>query len=116
MRFGIGSPDAHLVWIVAGVLLDGASRAAVGIALTQYWIDDAAEYLAVAGPDLLLGVRRRVVRIIGNVITLALEFLDRGLELRDRSGNVGQLDDVGFGSQRELAEFGEFVVDPLRRG
>ena len=116
MRFGVRTPGAHLVRIVAGVLLDGAGRAAVGIALAQDRIDDATEYLGVAGLDVLLGVRRRIVRIVRNVVALALQFLDRGLELRDRGGDVGQLHDVGFGPQRELAEFGEFVVDPLRRG
>ena len=110
------TPGAHLVRIVAGVLLDGAGGAAVGIALAQHRVDDAAEHLAVAGLDVLLGFRRGVVRIVRNVVALALQFLDRGLELRDRGGDVGQLHDVGFGLQRELAEFGEFVVDPLRRG
>ena len=116
MRFGVRAPGGHLVRVFAGVLLDGAGGAAVGIALAQYRIDDAAEHLAIARLDVLLGVRRGVVRIVRNVVALALQFLDRGLELRDRGGDVGQLDDVGLGPQRELAEFGEFVVDPLCRG
>jgi hypothetical protein len=116
MRFGVRTPHAHLVRIVASVLLHCGGRAAVGIALAQHRIDDAAEHPAVAGFDVLLGVRRRIVRIIRYVVALALQFLDRSLELRDRGGDVGQLHDVGFGSQCEFAEFGEFVVDPLRRG
>ena len=116
MRFGVRAPGAHLVRIVAGVLLDGAGGAAVGIAFAQDRIDDAAKHLAVAGLDVLLGVVRRVVRIVRNVVALALQFLDRGLELRDRGGDVRKLDDVGFGLHRELAELGEFVVNPLRRG
>jgi hypothetical protein len=101
------------MWIVAGVLLDGAGGTAVGIAFAQDRVDDAAEHLGVTRLDLLFGVRRRVVRIVRNVVALALQFLDRGLELRDRGGDVGQLDDVGLGPRREFAEFGEFVVDPL---
>src|SRR5262245_49561909 len=116
MRFGVRAPGAHLVRIVAGVLLDGAGRAAVGIALAQYRVDDAAEHLGIARLDLLLGFRRRIVRIVRDVVALALQLLDRGLELRDRGGDVGQLDDVGLGPRRELAEFGELVVDPLRGG
>ena len=114
MRFGVRAPGAHLVRIVAGVLLHGAGGAAVGIALAQHRVDGAAEHLAVARADVLLGVRRGVVRIVRHVIALVLQFLDRGLELRDRGGDVGQLDDVGLGPHRELAKFGEFVVDPLR--
>ena len=116
MRFGVRLPGAHLVRIVAGVLLDGAGGAAVGIALAQHRVDGAAEHLGVARLDVLLGFRRGVVRIVRNVVALALQFLDRGLELRDRGGDVGQLDDVGLGPHRERAEFGEFVVDSLRRG
>ena len=108
------TPHAHLVRIVASVLLHRGGRAAVGIAFAQHRVDDAAEHLAVAGLDLLLGFRRRIVWIIRNVVALALQLLDRGLQLRDRGGDVGQLDDVGLGPQCELAEFGEFVVDPLR--
>ena len=116
MRFGVLAPGAHLVRVVAGVLLDGAGGAAVGIALAQHRVDDAAEHLVVARLDVLLGVRLGGVRIVRNAVALALQFLDRGLELRDRGGDVGQLHDVGFGLQRERAEFGEFVVGPLRRG
>src|SRR5262249_59972576 len=91
-------------------------RAAVGIALAQYRVDDAAEHLGIARLDLLLGFRRRIVRIVGDVVALALQLLDRSLKLRDRGGDVGQLDDVGLGPRRELAEFPEFVVDSLRGG
>jgi hypothetical protein len=104
------------VRIVAGVLLDGAGGAAVGIAFAQDRVDDAAEHLGIARLDVLLGVRRRIVRIVRNVVALALQLLDRGPELRDRGGDVGQLHDIGFGPRRELAEFGEFVADPLRGG
>src|SRR3984885_15904810 len=100
--------------IVAGVLLDGAGRAAVGISFAQYRIDDAAEHLGITRLDVLLGFGRGVVRIIRNVVAVALQFLERGLELRDRGRDVRQLYDVGFWPRRELAEFGEFVVDPLR--
>jgi hypothetical protein len=65
------------VRIVAGVLLDGAGGAAVRIAFAQHRIDDAAEHLAVARLDVLLGVIRRIVRIVRNGVALALQFLDR---------------------------------------
>ena len=116
MGFGVGTPGAHLVRIVARVLLHGAGGAAVGIALAQDRVDDAAEHLGIARLDVFLGCRRGIVRIVRNVVALALQFLDCGPELRDRGGDVGQLYDVGLGPQRKLAEFGELVVDALRRG
>src|ERR1700750_238873 len=54
------------------------------------------------------------VRIVRHVVTLALQLLDRSLQLRDRGGDVGQLYDVGLGACRKLAKFGELVVDLLR--
>ena len=115
MRLGVRAPGAHLVRIVAGVLLHGAGGAAVGIALPQHRVDGTTEHTAVARPDFLVRWRRIAVGIGRHVVTLALEFLDRGLELRDRGGDVGQLDDVRLRPHREFSEFGEFVVDPLRR-
>ena len=100
--------------IVARVLLHGAGGAAVGIALAQHRIDGAAEHLAVAGADFLIRWRRVAVRIVRHVVTLALQLLDRSLQLRDRGGDVGQLDDVGLGAHRKLAKFGELVVNLLR--
>jgi len=55
----------------------------------------------------------RVVRVIRHIITLALQFLDRSLQLRDRGRDIRQLDDIGFRLQRELAEFGEFIIHLL---
>src|SRR5580692_8224412 len=114
------SPAASVVFAFSTVTAPStptsSMRAAVGIALAQYRVDDAAEHLGIARLDVLLGFRRRIVRIVRNAVALALQFLDRGLELRDRGGDVGQLDDVGLGPHCELAEFGKFVVNSLRRG
>ena len=111
--FRILAPDAHLVRMAARIGLYGAGGAAVGVALAQNRIDRAAQHLAVAGADFLVRRRRVAVGIVGDVVALALQLLDRGFELRDRGGNIGQLDDVGFRLHRQLAELGEFVVDLL---
>ena len=112
-RLGLSIPGAHLVRVLARILLHGAGGAAIGIALAQHRIDGAAEHLAVARPDLLVRWRRIAVGKVRHGVALALQFLDRGLELRDRGGDVGQLHDIGVGLHRQLAEFGEVVVDPL---
>ena len=111
--FRVLAPRAHLVRMAARIRLHGAGGAAVGVALAQHRIDGAAQHLAVAGADFLVRRRRVAVGIVGNVVALALQFLDRGLELRDRGGNIGELDDVGFRLHRQLAELGELVVDLL---
>ena len=84
MRLGVLAPNAHLVRVLAGILLYGGSSAAIGIAFAKDRVDDAAEDLEVARLDVLFVIRGRVVWIIGDVVTLALQFLDRGPELRDR--------------------------------
>jgi hypothetical protein len=42
---------AHRVRVLAGVVLDGLRRAAVGVALAQHGVDGAALDLVVAGLD-----------------------------------------------------------------
>ncbi|MNF77115.1 hypothetical protein D3C84_592530 [compost metagenome] len=44
---------------------------------------------------------------------MLLEFLDGGLELRNRGADVGQLDDVGLWRGGQFAQFGEVVADLL---
>jgi len=66
------------VRIVAGVLLDGAGGAAVGIASRKTGLTTLPNTLSIAGLDVLLGFRRRVVWIVRNAVALALQFLDRG--------------------------------------
>ena len=72
--------------------------------------------LVVAGAGLVLLVGLRVLRVVRQVVALRLQLGDRGLELRDRGGDVGQLDDVGLGLRGQLAELGEGVVDALLVG
>ena len=112
----VGAPGAHRVRVLAGVVLHGRGRAAVGVALAQHRVDRAALDLVVAGADLALLVGLRVVRVVGQREALALQLLDGGLELRHRGGDVRQLDDVGLGRGREGAELGEVVADPLLLG
>jgi hypothetical protein len=53
------------------------------------------------------------LREIGELVALGLQLGDGGLQLRDGGADVGQLDDVGLGLEREGAEFGEGVGDAL---
>ncbi len=115
MRLGIGAPGAHLVRILACVLLDRSRSAAVGVAFAQHGIHGAAEHLAVTGLDFLLGIRLRIFRIVRDLVALRLQFLDRGLQLRDRCANIRQLDDVRFRFQRQFAQFGQLIRDLLGR-
>jgi hypothetical protein len=46
-------------------------------------------------------------------VALGLQLGDGLLQLRDGGADVGQLDDVGLGLERQRAEFGEVVGDAL---
>ena len=113
---GVRGPGAHRVRVVAGVVLHRLRRAPVGVALAQHRVDRAALDPVVAGAGVLLLVGRRVVRVVGQVVALLLQLGDGRLELRDGGADVRQLDDVGLGRLRQLAQLGERVVEALLLG
>ena len=106
---GVGGPGAHLVRVLAGVVLDRQRRAAVGVAFAQDRVHGAALDAIVTGLGFLLGVVGRGVRVVRNVEALALQFLDRRFQLGNRGTDVRQLDDVGFGRGRQLAQFRQVI-------
>ena len=109
-------PLAHAVRVLARVLLDRVGRAAVRITLPQNGVHRAAETFGVAVADFLVLVGLRTLRIVRNLESLALQFLDRGDQLRHRGADVGQLDDVGVGQLRQLAQFAQVVGHALLVG
>ena len=86
------------------------------VALAQHRVDRAALDPVVAGADLALLVGRRIVGVVRQGVAEGLQLGDRRLELRHGLGDVGQLDDVGLGSRRQVAQLGEGVADPLLLG
>ncbi|MDR6139676.1 hypothetical protein QE438_002980 [Pseudoxanthomonas sp. SORGH_AS 997] len=114
MGLRIGRPLAHAVRVLAGVVLHRQRRAAVGVALAQHRVDRAALDPVIARLGILLRVGLGLVGVGRQRIALVLQLLDRGLELRHRGGDVGQLDDVGFGRGGQRAQFGQVVGDLLR--
>ena len=113
VRLRFAAPLAHAVRILAGVVLDRLRGTTIGVTLTQYRVDRAALGLVVAGLDRFLFVVLRLVRVVRQGIALALQLLDRGLELGSGSADVGQLDDVGFRRRGQLAQLGQIVADAL---
>jgi hypothetical protein len=109
-------PFAHRVRVGLGEVLHGLGRAAVGVAFAQHRVDGRALDLVVACPNVLLLIGRRLFRVGGQVVALGLQFGDRGLQLRDGSRDVGQLDDVGIGGLGESAQLGQCVADLLFLG
>src|SRR5690625_1326745 len=92
------------------VVLHRRRRAAIGGPLAQDGVDRRALHPVVggAGSPLLLG--GGLIDVVGNIETGGLQLLHRGLELRHRSGDVRQFDDVSFGGFREFTESGKRVV------
>ena len=113
---GGGGPGAHGVWVLLGVGLDGTGGAAVGVALAEDGVDGGTKNLGVAGAGVLLGVGGGVLGEGGEGIALGLELGDGGLQLGNGGGDVGELDDVGLGLEREGAEFGQGVGHALGGG
>ena len=109
-----GIPRRHRMRVLARVALDRGRRAPVRIALAQHRVHRAAEHLRILRLDRLFRVVLRGLGIVGDLVALRLQFLDGGGQLADRGADVGQLDDVGLGPERQLAEFREVVRDALR--
>ena len=103
-------PRAHQVGVLPGVVLHGRRSAPVRVPFAQNGVHRAALDLVVARPHVLLLRRRRLVGVVGDGDALGLQLGDGGLELRDGRGDVGQLDDVGLGRGRQLAQLGEGVA------
>ncbi len=113
---GVCGPGTHGVRVLAGVVLHGQRRAAVRVAFTQDRVYCGALDLVVAGADGRFLIGGGVVRVIRQVVALALELGDGGLQLRDRSADVRQLDDVGFRRLCQFTQFSKGVTDLLLRG
>jgi len=102
------------VRVFFGVFLDGLRRAAVGVALAEDGVHGGAEELFRSAPSRPSRVGGGILGKIGELVALGLQLGDGGLELRDGGGDVGELDDVGLGLERERAELGESIGDALR--
>ena len=66
------APDAHRVGIVACIALDCGRRAAIGIALSQYWIYSTALTFGIARPNGFLFIILGIIWKIRNRIAFAL--------------------------------------------
>ena len=99
--------------MVARVGLDRGRRTTVGVALAQDRVDGRALDVVVALADVAQLVGARIVGVVGDRVPGRLQLGDGRLELRQRGRDVRQLDDVRGGRDRQLAEFGERIGDPL---
>ena len=101
------------VRVLARVVLHRKRRAPVAVALAQHGVDRGALDAVVAGADVLLLERLRVVGVVRDVEAVRLQLGDGGLQLRDRRRDVRELDDVRLGQRREPAELGERIAHLL---
>ena len=116
MRARSLAPLGHAVGVLARKLFHGAGRTAVRVAFAQHRVHGRANALAVTGTDFFFSVCFGRFRIIGQGITLGLQLFDGRPQLAHRGADVGQLDDVGFGLQSQLAQFSQVVRQTLRFG
>ncbi len=113
---GVRGPGAHAVRVLAGEVLHGLRRAAVGVALAQHRVDGGTLDLVELGAVLAVLFGLRLRQVLRDVVALLLQLGDGALDLRDGGRDVRQLDDVGLGLLHQLAEGGQLVVDPLLLG
>src|SRR5450830_149940 len=105
----VGGPGAHLVRVLACIVLDRQRCAAVRVAFAQYRVHGAALDLVVTCAGFFFRVGGYGFRVVRQSVALGLQFLDRRLQLRGRGTDVRQLDDVGFRRNGQGAQFGEVV-------
>jgi hypothetical protein len=113
MGLRIRRPRPHRMRVPAGVALHRGGGAPVGVPFPENGVDGAARHLLVAGLDLPLLCRGRLVGVVGKVVPLGLELGDGGLQLGDGGADVRELDDVGLGRLGQRAQLGQRVADPL---
>ncbi len=99
--------------VLLGVLLHSLWRAAIGVAFAENRIDGAAFDFVVASFNRFFFRSGWFVRVVGDCEAVALEFGDGCFELRNRGTDVRQLDNVGFRTFGEFAEFGQRIADAL---
>ncbi len=116
VRLRVRPPWAHPVRMLPRVFLHRGGGPSVGVAFPQHRVHGASQHLRVARLDRLLRGARRILGIVRHLVALRLQLSDRGLELRDRRADVRQLDDVGFGPLRQLAQLRQPVRYSLGRG
>jgi hypothetical protein len=63
--------------------------------------------------DIALSIALGLLRIVGNVETLRLQLGNGGRELRNRSADVRQLDDVGIRRLGKLTQLRQRITDAL---
>ena len=116
VRAGRLAPLAHGVRELACKCLDRGRGATVRVALTQNRVYRAAENTGVTSLGVFFFVSLRVVEVFGNVVALALQFLDGGTQLGYGSTDVRQLDDVGFGILGQFAQECQTIFNALLFG
>jgi len=103
----------HLVRVLLGELLHRNGRPAVGVAFAKYGIDRRTESHGEPCLQSLFGLVLGFFGVVRDVVSLFLQLLDRALQLGNGSADVGQLDDVGFGSLCERSELRQMIGNLL---
>ncbi len=109
MRLGVRLPRPHAMRVLARIILYRQGCPAIGITFTQHRIHRAAFHFVVTRLDIFFFVALGLVGIIGQGITLGLQFFNGGFQLGNGSADVGQLDDIGFRLFRQLTQLSQRI-------
>ena len=110
VRLHVAGPLTHRMRIGLGVGLDRRRHTTIRIPLSQHGVDRTAQHPGIPCLDRLFGLTLRFLGIFGHVVPVILQFLDGGLQLRNRCADIWQLDDVGCRSLGQLTQFGQCVI------
>ena len=114
--FAVLGPCAHRMGVRHGVFLDCIGCPTVRVALAQNRVHSRALDRVIGRTGFLFRIRAGGFGIVGQSVTLTLQFLDRGNQLRRRRRNVRQLDDVGIRRFHQIAKDRQIIGLLLRLG
>ena len=100
--------------VLLGIVLHRPRRAAVAVAFAQNRVHGRALDRVIARADRLFLVGRGFFGVVRNVVALRLQLFDGCHQLRDRSRDVGQFDDIRIRRLHQLAQSGQIIGDALR--
>ena len=107
--FAVLGPCAHRMRVGHSVFLNRCRSAAVRVALAQHGVYSRSLDRVIGGAGLLFSVGAGGFGIVGQRVALGLQFLDGGNQLRNRSGDIGQLDHVGIRCFHQASHRGQII-------
>ena len=112
---GTGSvaPFAHFVRVVARITFNRRRGTPVRVTFTQYRVNRTTEHARITLGNGFFFIRLWVIRVFRHHKTFRAQFFDSGIQLREGSTDIRQLDNIGSRVLSQTTKFGEVIGDAL---